>query len=58
MLQGVVALACHPTAPMVFTGCLDGVLRGWDIRTGASRCTRLKHSMACTAGLVPNMPDQ
>lgn len=32
--QGVVALACHPTAPLIYTGCLDGVLRLWDLRTG------------------------
>ena len=35
-MQGVVALVCHPMAPMVYTGCLDGVLRAWDIRTGAA----------------------
>lgn len=28
------ALACHPTAPLIYSGCLDGVLRLWDLRTG------------------------
>jgi WD40 repeat protein len=33
-LQGVVAIAQHPTEPFVFSAALDGVLRQWDIRTG------------------------
>ena len=45
-MQGVVALACHPLAPMVYTGCLDGVLRAWDIRTGAA-LVMLLPSMLC-----------
>lgn len=26
-------MAWHPTQPLVFTGCMDGVLRCWDLRT-------------------------
>ncbi len=28
----------HPTEPLVFTACLDGAARCWDLRTGA--CVR------------------
>jgi WD40 repeat protein len=28
----------HPTEPLVFTGCLDGAARCWDLRTGS--CVR------------------
>lgn len=33
--EGVSRLTWHPTQPLVFTGCLDGVARCWDLRTGA-----------------------
>ena len=27
---------CCSQAPLVVTGCLDGVVRGWDLRSGQS----------------------
>ena len=27
-------LHCSSQAPLVFTGCLDGIARGWDLRSG------------------------
>ncbi len=38
VLQAVVALAQHPTAPFVFSAGLDGKLQQWDLRTGTSHC--------------------
>ncbi|GAB4816441.1 hypothetical protein N2152v2_003487 [Parachlorella kessleri] len=32
--EGVTRLALHPSQPLVFTGCLDGAVRCWDLRTG------------------------
>ncbi|KAK9833997.1 hypothetical protein WJX81_001899 [Elliptochloris bilobata] len=39
----VVRLAFHPTAALVYTGCLDGVVRAWDARTGTCVQTRTGH---------------
>jgi len=36
--DGVTKLALHPTEPLAFTGCLDGVVRCWDLRSG--ECAR------------------
>jgi ribosome assembly protein SQT1 len=36
--DSVTALACHPSAPLLFTGCADGGVRCWDARTG--ECAR------------------
>ncbi len=33
--QVVTRLAWHPTQPLVFSGCADGVARCWDLRTGS-----------------------
>lgn len=35
---GVVRVHCSERSPLAYTGCLDGVLRSWDIRTG--QCVR------------------
>lgn len=35
---GVTRAAWHPTQPLVFTACMDGVARCWDMRTNA--CVR------------------
>ena len=34
-------LHCSSQAPLVFTGCLDGVVRGWDLRSG--QCVKEWH---------------
>ena len=38
---GVVRLHCSASSPLVYTGCLDGVVRGWDVRSGG--CVRQWH---------------
>ena len=37
LLQAVVRLAFHPSEALIYTGCLDGVVRAWDVRTGEIR---------------------
>ena len=34
-------LHCSSQAPLVVTGCLDGVVRGWDLRSG--QCAKEWH---------------
>lgn len=36
-MQGITSMVCHPAEPLVYTGCMDGVVRCWDARTG--QCT-------------------
>jgi hypothetical protein len=48
-MQGVVAIAQHPTAPFVFSAALDGVLRQWDIRTGVNEPS---HHAICMSDLL------
>ena len=31
---GVVRLHCSSSSPLVYSGCLDGVVRVWDVRSG------------------------
>ena len=31
---GVVRLHCSASNPLVYSGCLDGVVRVWDVRSG------------------------
>ena len=45
-LQGVTRLALHPTQPLIFTGCLDGCVRCWDLRTGTCLRTFQGHADA------------
>jgi angio-associated migratory cell protein len=45
-LQGVTRLAWHPTTPLVFTACGDGVARCWDLRTGAAVRSYTGHAAA------------
>ena len=33
-LQGITRVACHHLQPLLFTACLDGIVRCWDIRSG------------------------
>ena len=35
---GVVRVQCSSKGPLVFTGCLDGCVRMWDVRDG--ECVR------------------
>lgn len=39
--EGITRIVCHPWAPFVVTGCIDGSVRCWDARTGA--CTQTWH---------------
>ena len=44
LVQAVVRLACHPQQPLLYSACLDGNVRCWDLRTGDSQCSRLHDS--------------
>uniref|UniRef100_A0A7R9VPV1 Anaphase-promoting complex subunit 4 WD40 domain-containing protein n=1 Tax=Chlamydomonas euryale TaxID=1486919 RepID=A0A7R9VPV1_9CHLO len=43
-LDGVTRMGWHPTQPLVFTGCLDGAARCWDLRTGGAVRTWRGHN--------------
>ena len=30
----MVKICCSQQSPLAYTGCLDGVVRGWDLRSG------------------------
>eukprot|EP00891_Asterochloris_glomerata_P000841 jgi/Astpho2/841/e_gw1.00016.344.1_t len=42
--EAVVDVRCHPTKALVFTACLDGAVRCWDLRTGVCLATRTGHT--------------
>lgn len=42
-------LAEHPSQPLVVTGCLDGIVRCWDERTGGCVRTFRGHRAAVQA---------
>ncbi|KAK9868612.1 hypothetical protein WJX84_003631 [Apatococcus fuscideae] len=42
--EGVTRLACHASQPLLFTACLDGIARCWDIRSGACIRSQSGHS--------------
>ena len=43
MTQAVVAVKCHPSQPLVYTACLDGAVRCWDLRTGMGSSAYAHH---------------
>ena len=53
--QGITKMVCHPTEPLILTGCIDGVVRAWDVRTGA--CTHAFRGFAETVQDLALSPD-
>lgn len=41
--EAVVGMVCHPLQPIVYTSCLDGCVRSWDVRTGERLQTQHGH---------------
>ncbi|KAK9816046.1 hypothetical protein WJX74_003587 [Apatococcus lobatus] len=42
--EGVTRVACHHSQPFLFTACLDGIVRCWDIRSGICLRSQSGHS--------------
>ena len=54
-MQAVVRLACHPQQPLLYSACLDGNVRCWDLRTGDSQCSRMHNVLlTCESDLMPS----
>jgi len=53
--EGVTTMVCHPTQPVIVTGCMDGAVRCWDARTGT--CTHTFHGHSEAVQDLATSPD-
>lgn len=54
-MQGVTRIACHLSQPLLFTACLDGAVRCWDIRSGRL-AVRAQHILSDSQAQIANTP--